>query len=243
MIEAVFFDGDQTLWDFQTVMRRALAATLAELRTRRPGPATDALDVEAMIADRQAVAERLRGVETNLERLRQAAFAHTLTHVGIDDPNLADALNAFYLTERFRDVTCYPDVLPALTGLAGRYRLGLLSNGNGYPERAGLAGVFDAVVFSAEHGCEKPDPALYAIAARRVDIDPSALVMVGDSLPNDVVGAQRAGWCGIWLNRAGSPPPDGVRPDATVTQLGELLPVLDRFDAGYGLVGVSGAGR
>ncbi|HET9970225.1 MAG TPA: hypothetical protein VFQ68_18475 [Streptosporangiaceae bacterium] len=39
-IEGVFFDGDQTLWDFELLMRRALASTLAYLREVRPGPDT-----------------------------------------------------------------------------------------------------------------------------------------------------------------------------------------------------------
>jgi len=230
MISGVYFDGDQTLWDFRALMRRALVATLAHLRCRYPGPATEGLDVDTMIADRQLVAERLRGQVVSLEEVRRAAFAHTLARVGIAEPGLADELNTFYLAERFRDVTCYPDVLPALTALAGRYRLGLLSNGNGYPERAGLAGVFDAVVFSSEHGCEKPDPALFAIAAHQLGVPPAELVMVGDSVRNDVVGAQQAGWRSVWLNRDGEPLPAGVEPAATITQLGELAAVLARLD-------------
>lgn len=50
MIEAVFFDGDQTLWDFDAAMRRALAATVAELRRRRHVPRKAKLDVDALIA-------------------------------------------------------------------------------------------------------------------------------------------------------------------------------------------------
>ena len=36
MIEAVLFDGDQTLWDFEKVMHGALLAVLEELRPERP---------------------------------------------------------------------------------------------------------------------------------------------------------------------------------------------------------------
>ena len=43
MIEAVLFDGDQTLWDFEEVMRVALDTALAELRVARPGDPADAL--------------------------------------------------------------------------------------------------------------------------------------------------------------------------------------------------------
>jgi len=45
VIKAVFLDGDQTLWDFEKLMRRAMLATLGELKTLRPGPATEQLDV------------------------------------------------------------------------------------------------------------------------------------------------------------------------------------------------------
>lgn len=54
MIEGVFFDGDQTLWDFEVLMRRALASTLEHLRELRPGADTDGLDVESMVADGSA---------------------------------------------------------------------------------------------------------------------------------------------------------------------------------------------
>jgi len=74
VITAVFFDGDQTLWDFEKLMRRAMVATLGELKTLRPGQATEQLDVDSLVADREAVTDELRGRETNLERLRLAEF-------------------------------------------------------------------------------------------------------------------------------------------------------------------------
>jgi phosphoglycolate phosphatase-like HAD superfamily hydrolase len=49
VIEGVFFDGDQTLWDFEVLMRRALASTLDYLRESRPGRATSSLDVESVV--------------------------------------------------------------------------------------------------------------------------------------------------------------------------------------------------
>ena len=67
MIEAVLFDGDQTLWDFELVMRNALIAVLDELRAARPGAFTDALcweDLEQ--ADRASWSRiELRGVESS----------------------------------------------------------------------------------------------------------------------------------------------------------------------------------
>ncbi|WP_395797872.1 HAD family hydrolase [Arthrobacter sp. FW306-04-A] len=49
-------------------------------------------------------------------------------------------------------------------------------------------------------------------------------IMVGDSLANDVAGAQAAGWTGVWLNREGAATPNAV-PDLMIRTLHELLPM------------------
>ena len=68
MIEAVLFDGDQTLWDFQKVMRMALLDVLDAIRQARPGAPAEGLRIADLQADRNAVAQELLGVEFNLAR-------------------------------------------------------------------------------------------------------------------------------------------------------------------------------
>jgi putative hydrolase of the HAD superfamily len=225
LIDTLFFDGDNTLWNFDQVMRRALHATLAELRGWHPGAGT--LTVDDLIADRQAVAAELNGTELNQERLRLAAFQRTLTRLGPPNSSLAAELTAFYLERRFADIELFPDTLPVLRALRTTYTIGLFSNGNSYPDRSGLEDLFDVVLFSQDLGVAKPDPAAYLLAAQKVNRPPSAIAMIGDSLPNDVVGPQRAGWTGIWLNRDGLPCPAGHAPDGEVSTLHELPGVLD----------------
>ena len=77
MIEAVLFDGDQTLWDFQRVMRNALMATAAELRAARPGPFADALRWQDLQVDRAFVVDAMPDV-WSLAELRVHGFARTL---------------------------------------------------------------------------------------------------------------------------------------------------------------------
>ncbi len=220
----IFFDGDQTLWDFQALMRRTLAATIKELRRQAPTLEGD-LSVEEFVADREAVAEQLRGKVTNLESVRLAAFTRSLRRLGIQDAGLAQHLNDFYLQRRFAGVDLYDDVLPVLGILIRDHAVGLLSNGNSYPEQVDLQRLFTATVFSQDHGVEKPDPRIYAIA--QAAIPGGEYVMVGDSLINDVVAAQRVGWRGIWLNRDRRVLPTGIRPDAIVADLHELLTLID----------------
>ncbi|HEX6874137.1 MAG TPA: HAD family hydrolase [Nocardioidaceae bacterium] len=132
--------------------------------------------------------------------MRLTAFQEGLRRLGIDGEDLAQHLNAFYLERRFSCVDLYDDVIPTLEDLAADHNIGLLSNGSSYPDRVELQRYFGAAVFSQDVGAEKPDPAIYRAAQEALPGD--RYIMVGDSLTNDVIGAQSAGWRGVWLNRA-----------------------------------------
>ncbi len=244
MIEAVLFDGDQTLWDFEKVMRLALDAALAELRVARPGAAADALQIDDLQADRNDVAREREGVEFNLARLRRLGFARTVSRLhgvhdghpeggrsGIDDEALAAQLTGTYFARRDRDPALFADTLPCLEALRPDYRLGLLSNGSRLPEVVGLGGFFEAVVFAQDHSVAKPDRGIFAVAEKLLGVAPGSVVLVEDHPLNDVVGAKRSGWRAVWIDRRGDgsyPPPPGTdeRPDAVITSLGQLAGVL-----------------
>jgi HAD superfamily hydrolase (TIGR01549 family) len=227
-ITTISFDGDDTLWDFDKVMRHALSHALAELRRLVP-VAADSLTIETMIAIRNQVAEELRREVTNLGNVRLAAFKKTLEHIGLSDDDLAAHLNAVYGKHRFQDIELFDDVLPTLDVLRGRYTLGLLSNGNTYPERCGLEGRFRFVVFSQDHGIEKPDPRLFKIAMQQAQCTERELLHVGDSLRDDVVGAKQSGARSVWLNRKRSNNDTATQPDFEVSSLTELLHICDKL--------------
>ncbi|HXZ62104.1 MAG TPA: HAD family hydrolase [Acidimicrobiales bacterium] len=262
VIEAVVFDGDQTLWDFQRVMREALVAVAEELRAARPGPFADELRWQDLERDRQAVGGELAGVEWSMAALRGHGFARTLARrraaEGGDeaaDAALARQLSDSYFAHRDRDPALFPDTLPCLDALRAEYRLGLLSNGSRLPETVGLSAYFESVVFAQDHRVAKPDKGIFEVAERQLGVDPTACVLVGDHLVNDVAGAKRAGWRAVWLDRAGqgafssvdrdaddvddaddADDAEGVpeqrhdeRPDATVRSLDELPAVLRRL--------------
>jgi FMN hydrolase / 5-amino-6-(5-phospho-D-ribitylamino)uracil phosphatase len=242
MIEAVLFDGDQTLWDFEKVMRDALIAVLAEIGVERPGPFTNALTWEDLQRVRAEVAEGRKDV-WSLTTLRVLGFARVLdlrrAAEGGDpaaDAELAERIAASYFDHRDRDPALFSDTEPCLEALRGRYRLGLLSNGSRLPETVGLDGYFESVVFAQDHRVAKPDKGLFEVVERQLGVDPAACVLVGDHPLNDVVGAKRAGWRAVWLDRD----EQGVaafaqvagcdeEPDEVVRSLAELPPVLDRF--------------
>jgi len=91
-----------------------------------------------------------------------------------------------------------PATLAALR-LAG-YRLGIISNVLSrqlVPCKLGEYGIaefFDPVVTSASFGRRKPDPRIFAEAARLMHLPPAACAYVGDTISRDVIGARRAGY-------------------------------------------------
>ncbi|MFQ6030262.1 MAG: HAD family hydrolase [Dehalococcoidia bacterium] len=227
-ITTISFDADGTLWDFEKVMREALGQALAELQ-RRVALAPDALSVETMIAIRDEVWEEFKGKETNLEKIRLTAFRRTLEYVGLTDEGLAAHLNSLYLKHRYEHIQLFDDVLPTLDALQGRYVLGILSNGNTHPDRCGLPGRFQFVVQSQDHGLEKPAPGIFMIALQQAGCAAGEMLHVGDSLSNDVAGAQGVGVPAVWLNRDQHPSDPEIRPDFEITALTELLKVCEQL--------------
>jgi len=226
-IRVVSFDVDGTLWDFEGVMRRSLRATLLELGRRKPEAAAG-LTVDRMIEIRDRVYEERRGSVTDLIAVRREGFREALrVFSGEPDDELASHLTDVYLRHRTAQEVPYSDAAPTLEALRGRYKLGVLSNGNSYPEQLGLEDLLSFSVFSQDHGgVEKPDPRLFQIAIEKAGCAPDELLHVGDSLENDVQGARNAGARSVWLNRNGDENSAGVQADVEISSLRELLAAL-----------------
>jgi HAD superfamily hydrolase (TIGR01549 family) len=101
-----------------------------------------------------------------------------------------------------------PGTMEALDRLAtAGIRLGVISNADGRMaaviERCGLMPYFEFVVDSETVGVEKPDPAIFHGACRRLDLDPGDCLYVGDLYPVDYLGATNAGLQGLLLDPLG----------------------------------------
>ena len=241
-IRAVTFDADETLWDFSAAMWGGLEAVVAAAERARP-------EVEGRIlpSDLQALRDRLAS-ETDLARetlasVRRRSFRVALEHLGVDDRTLADELAACYYRHRHGELRLFDDVAGALSHIADRYVLGLVTNGNTDPELSGLPGVFAFKLAGDAVGIRKPDPRLFAMAAAAARCRPAELVHIGDQPDKDVVAPQAAGARAVWLDRTGCGTPGRTAPDATITSLVELPSVLEALDAdpraGRGMVGVA----
>ncbi len=95
-----------------------------------------------------------------------------------------------------------PEVFAELKKLG--YRLGIISNSDGSiagsMKKFGLAHFFDCLIDSHVAGVEKPDPRIFEIALRQLDLPAEKCVYLGDNYDRDVMGARRVGITPILLD-------------------------------------------
>ena len=225
-IRAIFFDGDDTLWDFRAAMRTALGETLVVLRRVAGNDAAEALTVERMVEIREAVAAEMSERTTLVETIRRESLARTLAEVGHPSEDDAQRLFEIYNAARFAATRPFTGVPDLLIDLKSRYQLGMVSNGNTYPERVGLGGIFNFVILAQDCGIAKPDPRIFELALDKCDCGPEHVIHVGDSLQSDVQGANGCGIRSVWLNADGATNDTGIAPDHEISDLRELLDIL-----------------
>lgn len=133
------------------------------------------------------------------------------------------------------------DTLPVLNTLKHQgYRLGLISNAadaddaRALIESHQLEGWFEQILISAEVGYRKPHPFIFRQALDYFGAPPEQVVMVGDKLGADILGAENAGLASVWITRRAHRDDnlsheDTIRPDAVIQALGELPELLENW--------------
>ena len=66
------------------------------------------------------------------------------------------------------------------------------------------------IIVSGDYGINKPDVRIYEIMQEKLQLPNDSLYYIGDSLENDIVGANNAGWKSIWINRYKKKLPENV---------------------------------
>ena len=90
----------------------------------------------------------------------------------------------------------------------------------------GLTPCFDTIIASSLVGVEKPDPEILRIACRRLDVNPSASLYVGDH-PFDVLCAKKAGMSVAWLCEPSDVLPEYMphQPDYRIQSIANIISI------------------
>jgi putative hydrolase of the HAD superfamily len=143
-------------------------------------------------------------------------------------PNFDQFFDEVY--EQFRDSQgwiLFPETRAVLDELKQRkLKLGVISNFDNriysVMKSLGIVGYFDAVTISSETGYCKPEPQIFEAAIQALGSPASEILLVGDSLSDDVEAARRAGIAAMLIDRNGRYPSV-----SHITTLKEVVPLLE----------------
>ncbi len=118
---------------------------------------------------------------------------------GVKDDVLADRMGHDYLTLTPKRTVLMPGARELLGDLGERYRMHIITNGFHEVQRekivcSALEHHFELVLSSEMAGARKPDARIFKAAMQRTKATPVDSLMIGDSVPADIVGARKAGW-------------------------------------------------
>lgn len=203
-IRFVYFDLDDTLLDHKHAEYAALETMHAD--PDQPFGAYSFQEVhDAYSAINPVVWRKYAAGEYTKRQAKVGRFSQLLERLGLN----TDADEA--LANRYLDT--YSDHWKPLVGafeafdaIAATLPVGILTNGFVEIQQAklrqfpSLSASSRAVVISEEVGVLKPDPRLFAEAARRAGTPSRDILYVGDSLSSDVHGGVGAGWQVAWYS-------------------------------------------
>ena len=207
--KAIFIDIDDTLLDYIPCCREAFDAAVEELKIKNyeltiPQSEDDLFQLFFEISGR-LFSEAKHGLHTIAEvmELYPAEFCETAGYG-------AEAVEPFKHAFRAawgKTHTLVPGAKETLEYLQNKgYRLFAASNSFGHLQRnrleqAGILPFFEDTYISMDIGYDKPDIRFYEEALRRCGLQASEVLMIGDSMTTDVLGAQAAGMDALFFDR------------------------------------------
>lgn len=203
MIDAVLFDIDDTLYRQLEPFEQACQAF----------PALTSLPVEDLFQARSArgmeALRRMNAGELTMEEnhIYRMVMACRDLGVSLSDQDALDFQAAYEEAQTHLTVT--PGMAAVLDfSKTADWTLGCLTNGPSAHQRnkfhvLGLERWIPEVniVVSGDCGILKPDPRIFRFAEKKLGLSPASTLLVGDSLENDIRGAEAAGWQSFWLRR------------------------------------------
>ena len=226
MIRAIVFDLDNTLVDFMKMKSDAVSAAI------------DGMIDAGLKLPREAVRARIDAIyqEQGLEyqRVFDALLESELGHI---DPKILASGIVAYRRARGSALVLYPHAQMTLLELTKRgIKLGVVSDA---PEAQvwlrlcslSLQHVFDAVVTFDDTRERKPSPTPFRELLKRLDVEPTEALMVGDWAERDVVGGKSLGMKTVFARYGDTFMTQESGADYDIDDVFELVAIVDGLNA------------
>lgn len=224
--QALFLDMDGTFLDFHAAEREAFYKAL-----RACGEKPDEERYRLYSAINDSLWKAFERGEIPKDEIRQRRYTKLFERLGICADGVAVELDY----ERFlgEGHQLIPHAWEVLSFLAERYPLYVVTNGfaNVQKNRQKLSGIdrfMKQSFISEEIGYQKPQKEFFDVCFSRIDppLRPEDVLLIGDSLTSDILGAKNAGISSCWFNPDGVRNESGVQPDFEIRSLLALKELL-----------------
>ncbi len=232
MIKAVFFDLDGTLCDSDTAWSVAQKEAFQLLREHYPNVSQDAI-TNAWTTVHQRLFQQLDAGKLSMAEVRDSRFECLFTELNLPTDKVMEELSDFFCSRYLTSLRLYEDV--TVLEELHTYHIGIITNG-AHDEHTdsqlskvrhlGLSERIQSLTISGEIGVRKPNLEIFKLACERADVLPEEAVYIGDSVQNDIVGANRAGMTSVFINRKSAvliPESAGEQPDYAISNLYDVL--------------------
>ena len=195
--DQLFFDLDNTLWDFESNSRLAMEATVSEMKLMDQIHNFDTF-FEYYEAVNTKLWEDYRKKIIRKADLIERRFDETLKHFNLSGIDPLE-MNTIYLQLMPLQKKLFPDVIETLEYLKSkRYPMHIITNGfsevqHRKIESSGLGKYFDRIFISEEIQAPKPDKRIFQHALKCCNSKKSRSIMIGDSWESDILGARAMG--------------------------------------------------
>ncbi|WP_277110766.1 YjjG family noncanonical pyrimidine nucleotidase [Chryseobacterium taklimakanense] len=206
MIQHIFFDLDNTLWDH----RRNAKLALEDLFKREQIRAKYSLTFEEFHKEYFTVNENLwaqiRDGKIDKEYIRKFRFHNTFLFFGIDDFELAQRFEINFLDEIVSYNHLVEGAFELLEYLSQKkYRLHVLSNGFKEVtyrkcELSGIKNYFETITSADEINIRKPQPEIFEYALNKSGTKKAESVIIGDDWIADIEGGLAFGMKAIFFD-------------------------------------------
>jgi putative hydrolase of the HAD superfamily len=221
-IKAIIFDIDNTLIDFYHFKEKCMNAAL------------DAMTRAGLKIDRKKAEKITWDIYNKYSMEYKYILQEFLMRVmkKVDYRILARGIIA-YRKERANVLVPYPGVKKTIQKLKRKYKLAVISDAPKQKAWLRLAlmdidNLFDVVITFEDTKKKKPHKLPFQIAAKRLQIGPEEILMVGDSIHRDMGGAKSLGMktCLALYGRTLIPKKNPENVDFMIKKIDDLLKVV-----------------
>jgi len=206
-INTIFFDAADTLF----YIERGLGNTYASVAKKYGGdPHPENLKKAFSKAFTSAPPLAFGSVSDEERKVLEKNYWRDIVENVYKDVGMFEEFDAHFdeLFEVFRSEAwaIFPETKGVLGSLKEKnYKLGIISNFDSrvYDVMNALEihKYFDTLVISSEAGYAKPDPNIFHLALKEMDVDPKECLHIGDNIQNDFHGARALGIQALLLDR------------------------------------------